>query len=123
MIGGAIDELIRHHPWLKAVVFDSLKSTISKLQDLGSGFIPPPESKHWYTLAIADKPVKDDDVVMEDVHSLPSETGTQQETIPALSTSGNGSGDDTNGQSDDIPKAEVNLIVSFIDVLGRVRPQ
>ena len=37
-IGGSNDELIRHHPSLKSVVFKSLLSTLGKLEDLGNLF-------------------------------------------------------------------------------------
>ncbi|KAJ7742399.1 hypothetical protein B0H14DRAFT_2637660 [Mycena olivaceomarginata] len=35
LIGTTIDELVRHHPSLKAPVFDALKATLSKIEVLG----------------------------------------------------------------------------------------
>ena len=51
-IGGSVDELIRHHPLLKNVVFKPLLSTLSKLEDLGNTCSMPGDIASWYTLSL-----------------------------------------------------------------------
>ena len=50
LIGSAVDELIRHHPSLKSPVFEAIKSTLSKIEDLGNTFTPSESNESWYKL-------------------------------------------------------------------------
>ena len=50
LIGTAVDELIRHHPTLKATVFDSMLTTFSKLEVLGNTWTLSRGQEHWYRL-------------------------------------------------------------------------
>lgn len=115
LVGTAIDELIRHHPLLKAVVFDALKSTIVKIEALGETYEVPRESRQWYYLVptIPSTIPMDNDVAMEDV-----------EAPPSISSGLTGGEDDAelHDNEDDSrnSKPQDNTIVSFIDVLGRV---
>ncbi|KAI0268805.1 hypothetical protein BC834DRAFT_923157 [Gloeopeniophorella convolvens] len=66
LIGSAVDELIRHHPSLKSAVFEAIRSTLSKIEDLGNAFVPPENTESWYGLARSSAtpaPV-DEDVLM-----------------------------------------------------------
>jgi E3 ubiquitin-protein ligase HUWE1 len=107
LIGTAIDELIRHHPSLKAAVFDALKATISKIEELGNTYEVPKDMRHWYYLVPASLPLSssDGDVVMESV-----ETETPEPSATHVQPDG-----------DPESKNHDNHIVSFIDILGRVR--
>jgi E3 ubiquitin-protein ligase HUWE1 len=113
LIGTTIDELVRHHPSLKAPVFDALKATLSKIEVLGNAYVVPPELQQWYKLVgvVASGPSNTDaDVEMEDVPSdapSPSETVIRDDSNPAST-------------EDAPPKAHDNNIVSFIDILLRV---
>lgn len=49
-IGGAVDELVRHHPVLKDVVFESITGTLQKIEDLGNAFQIPKDQEHLYRL-------------------------------------------------------------------------
>ncbi|KAG8747810.1 hypothetical protein FRC10_011255 [Ceratobasidium sp. 414] len=49
-IGGAVDELVRHHPTLKDVVFESIVGTLQKVEDLGNAFQVPKEQENLYRL-------------------------------------------------------------------------
>ncbi|KAG9103766.1 hypothetical protein FRC06_008224 [Ceratobasidium sp. 370] len=49
-IGGAVDELVRHHPTLKNVVFESIVGTLQKVEDLGNAFQVPKEQESLYRL-------------------------------------------------------------------------
>lgn len=114
LIGTTIDELVRHHPSLKAPVFDALKATLSKIEVLGNAYVVPLELQQWYKLvgvAPTTTSGPDVDLVMEDVPSdapSPSETVVRDDSSPP--------------SSEDPPlKAHDNNIVSFIDILLRVR--
>lgn len=118
LIGTAIDELIRHHPSLRAAVFDALKATIAKIEELGNAYEVPRNLLHWYRLIPGTVSVAiDDDVAMEDIGSVP--------TVPRSDVTVQG--DDTQAEAPDddnddevATKNHDNHIVSFIDVLGRV---
>ncbi|KAG8721954.1 hypothetical protein FRC08_008650 [Ceratobasidium sp. 394] len=49
-IGGAVDELVRHHPTLKDVVFESIVGTLQKIEDLGNAFQVPKDQESLYRL-------------------------------------------------------------------------
>ena len=114
LIGASIDELVRHHPSLKALVFDAVISVISKIEALGNSYVPPSDIEHWYRIRAVQPPVTGtEDVVMEDASAL---TATE---------SGVGSGanqtEEASGSSEDSQmKSHDNVIVHFIDVLGMV---
>ncbi|TDL26261.1 hypothetical protein BD410DRAFT_895667 [Rickenella mellea] len=117
LIGSAIDELIRHHPSLKAIVFDALKSTLSKIEDMGSTYTPPSDIEQWYKLVLVSHPSSSEqDVVMEDT-SVPS--AVQDPAAPAA-VEGVGAGAGAgNGADEALPKPHDNLVVSFIDILSK----
>ncbi|KAI6046227.1 hypothetical protein EDC04DRAFT_2888377 [Pisolithus marmoratus] len=69
LIGTSIDELIRHHPSLKAPVFDAVKSTLSKIEDAGNAFIIPEDKKEWYELLTIHPPEESMEGAMEGVQS------------------------------------------------------
>ncbi|KAK2463266.1 hypothetical protein APHAL10511_004921 [Amanita phalloides] len=104
LIGTAIDELIRHHPSLKTPVFDAIRATLAKIEELGKAFVVPPSQQHWYNLV----PVptsSDNDVPMDDVESshITSDAVVEQDN-----------------EDDDIAdRSHDNEIVSYIDIVGR----
>ncbi|KAF8070121.1 hypothetical protein FPV67DRAFT_1579109 [Lyophyllum atratum] len=112
LVGTAIDELIRHHPSLKAAVFDAIKATITKIEELGNAWQVPKELRKWYRL----EPVAptsgqpDEDVAMEDVMAATA-SGTEIVIKDAK----------TAEEEDEFSEAKNhdNNIVSFIDILGR----
>lgn len=114
LIGTAIDELIRHHPTLKGPVFDSIISTLSKVEDLGNAYEPPKAIKQWYSLL----PVVDgnseeepsEDVEMDEVE--PRVLGGTPEVQLATDLAEDGSGHSSSKHD--------NNIVSFMDIIGRV---
>lgn len=114
IIGTAVDELIRHHPSLKLQVFDALKSTLSRIEDLGASYSPPADIKHWYQLVPISTLPFDDDVTMQDdaAMEIPVPIEVPQEDI-----------DDDNEDDDPNPKSHDNIVVSYIDIVGRVSPQ
>lgn len=119
LIGTAVDELIRHHPLLKTPVFEALKSTLSKIEDLGNDFVPSEATQQWYKLVPVAAPASADlDVPMEDVESTDptaplSTSALEGVEVPKVETS-------TSSSTDESQKAHDNHVVSFIDILGRV---
>jgi E3 ubiquitin-protein ligase HUWE1 len=114
LIGTTIDELIRHHPTLKAAVFDALKSTLSKVEELGNAFEPDAESRQWYMLTpVMESASGSEDAPMEDIQDSVFVPTEPSEALRNDGTSSS-SGDDPSARPHD------NTIVSFIDVLGRV---
>jgi E3 ubiquitin-protein ligase HUWE1 len=113
LIGTAIDELIRHHPMLKTPVFEAMKSTMTKIEELGNAFEPSEDSRQWYKLLST--PAAETESSMEGVEETEVVVGPatlSSETEPPMSSS---------GAEEFIQKPHDNNVVSFIDVFGRVR--
>jgi E3 ubiquitin-protein ligase HUWE1 len=114
LIGTAIDELIRHHPSLRTSVFDSLLSTLSKIEDLGWAYEASEDVKHWYHLLPVSSVPGDHDIAMGDIEP------DIEDAKPTATLDDEFNDNSRSFSSDDAPRAHDNLIVSFIDVLGRV---
>lgn len=119
LIGTALDELIRHHPSLRTAVFDALKATITKIEELGSAYEVPGDLLHWYRLVPGSASTAFyGDAAMEGVESVAaasrSAAAVQGEDMQADVP-------DVDDEADEFAmKNHDNHIVSFIDVLGRV---
>jgi E3 ubiquitin-protein ligase HUWE1 len=122
MMGTAIDELVRHHPSLKKSVLESLKATMSKIEEMGNVYVPEKEQEGWYTLLPTTATKSDEnageetrvvDVTMAEPDTLaPTPARTAAPTpIPTL-------GDEV-PQEENTTSSHTNSVVSFIDVLGR----
>ncbi|KAI0305409.1 hypothetical protein B0F90DRAFT_1815046 [Multifurca ochricompacta] len=121
LIGSAVDELIRHHPSLKPAVFEAIKSTLSKIEDLGSTFTPSESTGSWYGLARASASTvqapADDDILMRSsdtalIDEVASES-TGRHNIPTVSPTDDVLDDNAPGRSRE------NIIVSYLDVICR----
>ncbi|KAG6878824.1 hypothetical protein C0992_007445, partial [Termitomyces sp. T32_za158] len=112
LVGTSIDELIRHHPSLKPSVFDAIKATIIRIEELGEVYKVPDDSKHWYQLVPSSSvsSLRDEDVTMEDVE------GNHTDAVPEVTVGG---GDATDEDQSSEPKSHDNTVVLFIDALGR----
>ncbi|KAL4252810.1 UPL family protein [Abortiporus biennis] len=106
LIGTSIEELIRHHPSLKDSVFQSIKTTLGTIEELGKNWVCPEDLKPWYTLQPVSSPnpvatsgSDDHDVVMEAAE--PTDTAPKS-TEPA--------------DDEASPKSHDNIIISYIDV-------
>ena len=112
IIGTAIDELVRHHPLLKAAVFNSLKSTLKAIEEMGRGYQVPDDLLPWYQLTPGASVTNvDADVKMDDAEPMQAESF---ESDIADASVGDGSNKPDEAVSHD------NIVVSFIDVLCRV---
>ena len=116
IIGTAVDELIRHHPSLKLQVFDALKSTLSRIEDLGSSYSPPADIKHWYQLVPVSTSL-DDDVTMQEDAGMESPVSIDAPQVVVEDI------DDDNEDDDPSAKSHDNIVVSYIDIVGRVSSQ
>lgn len=115
IIGTAIDELVRHHPLLKAAVFNSLKSTLSTIEEVGRNYQVPDDLLHWYQLAPTTSSPADTDVRMGDADPVQAESAeAEMVDVPT--------GDIFNATDEAASKTHDNTVVSFIDVLCRVSP-
>ncbi|TFK44714.1 hypothetical protein BDQ12DRAFT_730740 [Crucibulum laeve] len=120
LVGTAIDELIRHHPSLKTSIYEALKSTMSMIEDLGMNHTVADDLKQWYQLlpvprSAAFTPFGEDvtiqDVEMTDVVG----SGVLSSSTEHVNAPNTISADD----EDAATKPHDNIVVSFIDVLGR----
>jgi E3 ubiquitin-protein ligase HUWE1 len=116
IIGTAIDELVRHHPLLKAGVFTSLKSTLCAIEEIGRNYEVSNDLLHWYQLmpTVGNAVDTDADVKMEDVEPAQFES-SEAEMVDASAA------DMLNNAEEAALKSHDNTVVSFIDVMCRVR--
>lgn len=115
IIGTAVDELIRHHPSLKHSVFEALKSTLSHLENVGMSYTSSDDIKRWYQLiSVSQVRTPSADITMQE----PTSSSQQGHETHLADDEGPGQLDD---QDDSEEKSHANLIVNYIDVLGRVR--
>lgn len=123
LIGSAVDELIRHHPSLKSAVFEAIKSTLSKIEDLGSTFTPPEGTESWYELARASasgtiQAPTDDDILMRSSDTVPVDESASEPTgrheLLTISLADDILDENATGRSHE------NIIVSYLDVICRV---
>lgn len=117
MIGSAIDELIRHHPFLKASVYEAVKSTLGRIEDLGNAYVVPADLRQWYQLMPESEVQEstDGDAAMDvDTDITGAVSSVEATAIPDETA-------DSAGDKDDLAKSHDNHIVSYIDVTCRVR--
>ena len=122
LIGSAVDELIRHHPSLKSAVFEAIKSTLSKIEDLGNTFTPSESNESWYklarTAASTTSAPADEDVLMRSSDTAPIDEAASESTgrpnPVVVSLTDDLLDESASGRSHD------NFIVSYLDVICRV---
>ncbi|EJD02952.1 uncharacterized protein FOMMEDRAFT_107991 [Fomitiporia mediterranea MF3/22] len=112
-IGSSIDELVRHHPSLRQIVFDSLISTLKKIEVMGTNYVPPCDIQQFYSLSLSTEqlPSASEDVVMEDAQVVPPPSDGAASAAP--NENGPDQGDESQTKSHD------NVIINYIDVIGR----
>ncbi|KAJ3553706.1 hypothetical protein NM688_g3471 [Phlebia brevispora] len=119
LIGTAIEELIRHHPALKDAVFDAIKTTLTKIEELGNAYEASDDLKQYYgflpTRSTASAaPAGDVDVEMD--------TDSNVQTAVSVTPAGPTDADTepTSPGFDDLnAKPHDNSVVSYIDVFGK----
>jgi len=119
MIGTSIDELIRHHPFLKTAVFEGVRSILGQIEDLGKAFTVPEDIRHFYQLVPdpeAPPPVQNEADVAMDVDQSPASAHVTSSEDPAAQNEE----PEKEGTPQKNPDNHDNQIVAFIDVIGRV---
>lgn len=119
LIGTSIDELIRHHPFLKVAVFEAVRSILGQIEDLGRAFIVPEDIRHFYQL-IPDSevppPAEGEGGVAMDVDLSPASILVTSPGEPNVQSE--------EQEKEGVPQKSTesydNQIVAFIDVIGRV---
>ncbi len=116
IIGTTVEELIRHHPALKEAVLESIKATMTKIEELGNAFVIPDEHKEWYSIQ-----------AVETVEPVPAPAGdTDVEMAPASTSEAPASAaapDAGEGSQvvEDFSKQHENVVVSYLDSFNKVR--
>ena len=121
LIGTSVEELIRHHPTLKDKVFSAIKSTMARIEELGTNYTVPDDIKLWYRLqpqipALAPAATAPDSaeenaaMEVDSVAPVTEPATTHAESQPSSEQSNH----DFWGRSHD------NIIISYIDVFGKV---
>lgn len=119
MIGTSIDELIRHHPFLKTAVFEGVRSILGQIEDLGKAFTVPEDIRHFYQLVPdpdAPPPVQNESDVAMDVDQSPTSAHVTSSEDPTSQIEEQ----EKEGTPPKNPDNHDNQIVAFIDVIGRV---
>lgn len=116
LIGTSIDELIRHHPFLKIAVFEGVRSVLGQIEDLGKVFTIPEDIRHFYQLIPdPETPSPEQDVAMDVDQSAAAIPFTASEDPNSQNEES-----EKESTSQKNPESHDNQIVAFIDVIGRV---
>ena len=135
MIGSAIDELVRHHPTLTTTVFNGIQAMLQKAEEMGNSWAIPSAQSSFYLLqpTIAITSSKEDTPRMDamdtsdvNVPALitpepilagePIPTPEESRAVSRASFHSAVAPEETQAK----PEAQENIIVAYIDVIGRV---
>ncbi|CAE7209973.1 unnamed protein product [Rhizoctonia solani] len=119
-IGGAVDELVRHHPSLKDAVFESILGTLQKIESLGNSFQIPKDQEHLYRMinTISPQPpvgTSQEPPIASSSTWLPA---GQESTLPSGAATPAAVPDPEESETAKAERTE-NVIASFIDILCR----
>lgn len=120
LIGTSIDELIRHHPFLKAAVFEAVRSILGQIEDLGKAFIVPDDIRPFYQLMPEPEvppPAEGEGGVAMDIDQSPASIPVTSSEEPNVQSEEQ----EKEGTPQKSPESHDNQIVAFIDVIGRVK--
>ncbi len=118
LIGTSIEELIRHHPALKEKVFAAIKTTMGRIEELGSAFTVSDDIKHYYKLQPQDPaPVESSSTDAGAPMDVDQPAPAEQASTPAQQPNA----DQPSSSSTDLfGRSHDNLVISYIDVFGKV---
>ena len=119
LIGTSIDELIRHHPFLKTAVFEGVRSILGQIEDVGKAFTIPEDIRHFYQLIPdpeAPLTARNEAGVTMDV----DQSSTSVHVVPSEDPNAQSEESEKEGAPQKNPESHDNQIVAFIDVIGRV---
>lgn len=72
LIGGDVDELVRHHPWLKDSMFKGITDVLEKIESMAKDTKPKDGLEGYFNLIAADNKVEE----VADTSGTPMETDT-----------------------------------------------
>ncbi|KAG8835313.1 hypothetical protein FRC17_004095 [Serendipita sp. 399] len=88
LVGGDVDELVRHHPWLKLSIFKAITDVLQSIKTLGIEYMPRIGTESSFTLVSTPK------TTAENNPSASTEVGNQ----PVISTTPTTAGPSANSQ-------------------------
>lgn len=56
LLGGDVDELVRHHPWLRASIFEAITDVFNKIEAIGTNYVLKDGTQGHFNLVEADSP-------------------------------------------------------------------
>lgn len=56
LIGGDVDELVRHHPWLKPSIFTAITSTLSQIEEAVERYVPKAGMEGYFRFLLGKSP-------------------------------------------------------------------
>ena len=56
LIGGDVDELVRHHPWLKPSIFAAITSTLGQIEEAIRQYVPKAGMEGYFRLLLGKSP-------------------------------------------------------------------
>ncbi|KZV69516.1 hypothetical protein PENSPDRAFT_753267 [Peniophora sp. CONT] len=112
IIGSAVDELVRHHPILRPAVFDAVRVTLSRIEDMGKTYTPPASARDQYEFVRPQPASQPETRASEDVQMEIIEP-TDEENVEVAPTEQDKSTDDDSSRKPDNP------VVTFLDVVCR----
>lgn len=119
LIGTSIEELIRHHPTLKDKVFSAIKSTMTKITDLGNAYVVPDDIKQYYKLQPqSPAPAAQASTETSTAMDVDQPNVTEQPETPAAAAQAAAA--EQPAHRDDFPgRSHDNIVISYIDVFGK----
>ncbi|KAG9000508.1 hypothetical protein FRB94_005396 [Tulasnella sp. JGI-2019a] len=119
VVGTALDELIRHHPSLKAQVFEGVLVMFQRIEDIGNTWTPPPGDESQYVISspIGAGSLAAPTSVVDSLDEM-----DVVEDAPAAAPSANDPDAEAAEESKDDPsvKGDRNIVTDFIDVAAKI---
>ncbi|CAE6470636.1 unnamed protein product [Rhizoctonia solani] len=117
-IGGAVDELVRHHPSLKDAVFESIAGTLQKIESLGNSFQIPKDQENLYRMISTTSPPAGTSQEPPVASSSAWLSTGQESALPSGAATPAAVPEPEESEPAKPERAE-NVIASFIDILCR----
>ncbi|KAJ8696871.1 E3 ubiquitin-protein ligase tom1 [Pleurotus ostreatus] len=126
LTGTSMDELIRHHPSLKGLIFESIKVVMTKIEDMGAAWKAEGDLVKWYALLPKEAEIEEVEMTEgETPVAVASEEDVNMDESPEASPRVieaivEEPGEEVKELSDESSRrSHDNNIVSYIDVVNR----
>lgn len=119
-LGASVDELIRHHPSLKDVVFKAIKQVMNKIVEMGNEYvIPPNEAANYGLVSVVEEVDVEMKTTSEDATTSVSVESGAEAAMPSPAAKPAEEGDTSGNTADETSSS--HPIVTYIDIACRVR--